>query len=75
MLKEILDELGDGGVKNLATILTGDHHNRQVAKDFGLTLWQVRVCNQFLPELCHYVLTIKDKQQAMILPFKQRSAA
>lgn len=72
--KEVFDALGTSGVRKLVIVLSGEHHNREVAKEFDLSLWQVRVCNQFLPYLCGELLKRENEasnSKNKILYFKQ----
>lgn len=70
IIEEVLKELGPSGMRRLAQVLSGDHNNWKVAKQFGLTLWQVRYLAQFNSVLCHFVLT-EEKKNPVILEFKQ----
>ena len=70
-LDYVVKQIGIPGLKKLAIALTDeDTNNWIVAKDFGLTIWQVRVCRQFLPAICNIVLKSNQKS-CIILPFKQ----
>ena len=77
VLEEVFKILGVPGVRNLVLSLSGEHNNRTVAKDFELSLWQVRAMNQFLPLLVNELLTRenKSKHQGIILEFKSRQVA
>lgn len=82
MNQQIIDgifrSLGNHGVRKLVISLTNNHHNREVAKDFDLSLWQVRVCNQFLPSLCGELLKRENKasnSQGIILNFRSKQVA
>jgi hypothetical protein len=81
MNKHIVDgvfqSLGTPGVRKLVLELSGEHNNRTVAKDFELSLWQVRVLNQFLPLLCGELLRRENvgKCQGIVLDFNVKQVA
>lgn len=68
IINKVVKELGPDGARRLAAELTDPHHNREVAKKYGLGLWEIRVLNDYLPNL--YRATLPDKK-AVILNFKQ----
>jgi len=71
VLDQVVRQIGIPGLKKLCIALTDDGANNwTIAKDFDLTIWQVRVCRQFLPAICNTVLKSNQKS-CIILPFKQ----
>jgi hypothetical protein len=70
--KEVFDVLGESGVRKLVIALTETHNNRQIAKEFDLTLWQVIVCNQFLPSLCGELLKRENAAHCIKMPQRNK---
>jgi len=77
VLDDVFKELGISGVRKLVIALTGPHNNREVAEDFNLKLYQVRVLNQFLPLLCGELLKRENegRPQAVVLEFNNKLVA
>jgi hypothetical protein len=75
ILKEVIKQLSSIRIAELAYVLSGHHNNRRVAKRFKLTLWQVVVLNNNIPELCHVVIkqlmvhSVTKKRAAKIYKF------
>jgi len=77
ILDGVFDSLGVSGVRKFVLTLSGEHNNRTVAKDFELSLWQVRVLNQFLSLLTNELLKRENigKSKAIILDFNVKQVA
>jgi hypothetical protein len=56
VIKEVKKNIGMPGLRKLAYALSGPHHNRIVADEFDLSLFQVAYLNNNISVLCHAVL-------------------
>jgi hypothetical protein len=57
IIDDVFHNLGTPGVRKLVVILTGAHHNREVAKDFDLSLsgkcgFVISSCQCFVENCC-----------------------
>lgn len=77
VLEQVFDKLGMCGVMKLTFALSAeDANNHRIAEEFDLSLWEVRVCGQFLSVLYNRVLSEKVKsvnRSAVILPFARKA--
>jgi hypothetical protein len=75
VLDAVIKEIGVPGLRQFVLEMTQEGSNNwQLAHKYGLSVFQVRVLRQQLPDACQIVLR-SEQRRAVILPFNNKSAA
>jgi hypothetical protein len=61
IIKQTLKEVGFSGLKKLAVVLSTNHNNRDIAKEFGLSVFQTVYLSNNISLLCHEILQTENQ--------------